>query len=223
MIKLYNEIITKPSCLSSWENKNDIEFTDKQWKLIFSLPGFTTKSTRLCEMQLKIIHRTYASDSHVSLFDPTVNKICQVCGLKNDILHTFFYCSLLTFFLSQLENWIKKHIMHSYQLDCKTFIFGILEDDPFNINYIQLHAKWFIHKVRQRKNKTVNNIHFSFLNFIQHLKQAINTEKQIAINNFCLQTFNESFNTLQTATGRMYWIWCIIWINKNKIWCNKFG
>ena len=79
---LQDLVKSEPNCKPSWAEKYNISFTEKEWQTIFKLPFITTVDSKLREMQYKIIHRTYASDSYVSNFDKSVNKTCAQCNEK---------------------------------------------------------------------------------------------------------------------------------------------
>ena len=83
---LNTQMIDQPSCINKWFNKYLIEFSPAQWKKIFTLSRSLTNNTKLIEFQFKIIHRVYASDSYVSNFDNTVNRVCILCHVDNNNL-----------------------------------------------------------------------------------------------------------------------------------------
>ena len=63
-----------PTCIPKQLEKKDFEFTEHQWKRIFTFALRNYLNTKLREFQFKIIHKTYASDRLVSLFDKLVGK-----------------------------------------------------------------------------------------------------------------------------------------------------
>ena len=174
------ELIQKEaSCIISWNQNCNIKFTLDEWKVIFYLPQTLTSHTKILEMQLKILHRVYATDSYVSNFDKSVNKTCIVCNVKNDIVHWFYECICLKPFLELFENWLTRYIEMNIKLDKKVMIFGYIEEKNFLVNYCILYAKMFINKIRRGCCAKIR-LYFSFTSFLQVLKNAVCIEKEIA-------------------------------------------
>ena len=63
-----------------------------------------TNDTKVIEFQFKIIHRVYASDSYVSNFDNTVNKVCILCNVDSNNPQLYVDCIKVQFFLDQFKN-----------------------------------------------------------------------------------------------------------------------
>ena len=99
-------IVQKPSSLQYYSNKLALDFTDHDWNRIFVLPRKTTVNNFLRELQLKINHHTYATDSYVSRFNKSVNKHCKFCSEENNIVHWFLSCKKLSDFWKLFKRWI---------------------------------------------------------------------------------------------------------------------
>ena len=65
---IVKKVITKPTCINSWESKGFV-FNDETWKKLFLLPKCTTYNIKITMLQYKILHRIYASKSKVSKFE----------------------------------------------------------------------------------------------------------------------------------------------------------
>ena len=194
--KLIESIQATPSCISSWCDNYQINMSQEQWKSIFLLPKQLTTNTKVLEMQLKIAHKIYATDSFVSNFDDTVTKECKTCNVKNNIIHWFFECSLLKHFLRLFQNWLNLNVNIDMKLECLTMLFGYSNDKMFLANYCILQAKWYIHKTRQ-KYKEPAQLYFFFICFLQQMKQAVQMEKEIAVNNNTIEKFNGILQALE--------------------------
>ena len=89
--KLIDSIAEKPSCIKAWSTRLNIQQNVQLWKNVFLLPHQCVKDVKVCDLQLKIVHRFYACQSKVAKWDSSVNEICMHCGQgKGNILHTFF-------------------------------------------------------------------------------------------------------------------------------------
>ena len=180
-------MIDQPSCISKWFNKYLIEFSPAQWKKIFTLSRSLTNNTKLIEFQFNIIHRVYASDSYVSNFDNTVNRVCILCHVDNNIPHLFVDCIKVDQFWKNMKIWLSTVEGKATPLKTIDIIFGIISSARKSINFCILHAKWYIHL-----NKQVDN-HIHFANFLLYLKNVLVIEKQIAVNQKLIKSFNETF------------------------------
>ena len=83
-------------------------------------------------------------------------------------------------------------------------IFGKKTSEGKSINFCILHAKWYIHL-----NKQVDN-HKHFANFLLYLKNVLVIEKQIAVNQKLIKSFNETFQKVLKVTVKAKWIQKII-------------
>ena len=73
---LISQQTVEPTCKKSWFEKYFIDFSDIEWRNIFTLARKLTCDTKLLVMQFKIIHRVYATPSYVSNFDMT--RLCSM-------------------------------------------------------------------------------------------------------------------------------------------------
>ena len=60
----------------------------------------------------------------------------------------------------------------------------------FNVNFVILHAKWFIHCNRESNN----NVNFD--HFMKYLKNVIEIEKHIAVSNGTLRNYSKTLENL---------------------------
>jgi hypothetical protein len=167
-----------PTCIKSWNDKYDINFTDLEWKHIFSLPISITADTKLREFQFKIIHRAYATDSVVSNFDASVEKNCKICHKKNNIIHLFVECSKVDNLWKEFIAWYNRIESQSIKLTAKDIIFGCLRTNmPIYLNFCILHLKWFIHTKRKE------DLMPYFVNYLHYLEHVLQVEEARHIRN----------------------------------------
>lgn len=184
---LNTQHIEQPSCFTKWFDKYLIDFSPIQWKQIFMLSKSLTNNTKIIEFQFKIIHRVYASDSYVSNFDNTVNKVCILCNVDNNIPHLFADCIKVKTFWKNLMTWLS--IVEGKEIKIKTIdiIFGMITGSNKRINFCMLQAKWYIHLNKQ------GDQHVNFANFLCYLRGVLVIEKQIAVNQKSIPYFNATF------------------------------
>lgn len=188
---LNNQNITTPTCRQSWFEKHFVDFDDKTWKKIYTLAKYLTRDTKLVEFQFKIIHRVYATDSYVAKFDETVNEICVKCDKVNNIPHFFVDCIKVQQFWLDFKRLIKN--IEGNFIDLKTIdiIFGINRTNTFRINFLVLHAKWWIHVNREQEQNIL------FPPFLFYIKKIMFIEKQIASSRQSLAFYNLHFNVIE--------------------------
>ena len=92
-IKLLKLQETQPNCIEAWNSRLDLNLGIKDWAYIFTLPKETLCDTKTIEVQFKILHRCYATDSIIYKWDNTKSEYCQICKQKANIIHNFFMCT----------------------------------------------------------------------------------------------------------------------------------
>jgi hypothetical protein len=145
--------IIQPTCIEKWHEKYNLTFTEQEWKMIFTLAKIHTLDIRVIELQYKIIHRTYASDSIVSNFDNSVSKMCTLCNIENNLVHQFVECVNVTQFWQALKHWFQILFKKEYNLNLSSILFGMLNMVSVQENFCLLYAKFFIH---QNKGSVIN-------------------------------------------------------------------
>ncbi len=167
----------KPTCIESWNKRLNITLDTTNWKSIFCLPHQCTNNLEIKDLQIKIIHRFYASQSLISKWDKETSNICKLCNTKDaNILHTFYECQHSTDFWTDMQGWINEHDpFQDISFNKITVILGIV---PYTfrthcINHMILHAKHFIH-VQRTYNKRPKRT-----NFLNSYKYTLITEKEL--------------------------------------------
>ena len=186
---LNTEQTTAPTCQQKWFEKYYIDFSDRKWSDIFLLTKSLTLNTKLIEFQFKIIHRVFATDSYVSNFDVSVNKKCKDCHVDNNIPHLFVDCAKIKLFWIGINDRLSNLNEPIQVLSTIDIIFGIPKCAAFALNFIILHAKWFIHL--QRKEDFVD-----IRKFWLYIKNVLIVEKEIAVGRNNLVFFNKFMQPL---------------------------
>lgn len=167
-----------PTSMKYWSDRLRCNITDVMWEKIFQLPRHTTNNNFVRELQLKINHHTYASDSYVGHFIRNINRNCKFCQQENDILHWFIECSKVIDFWTLFTKWIIRTFQYDVSGDIKHILFGILDDNMVEVNFCILIAKLYVHNIRQC-HRDQDNIYFSFTSYLYDLKEYLSIEKEI--------------------------------------------
>ena len=186
---LLSSIETNPPCVDAWSKRISTVLTENDWKKIFSLPKLTTLETKVLNVQYKILHRCYATDSKIAKWNKNKNPICPKCKLKANIVHNFFFCNEIKTFWCRFEQWYFENFnTENIHLSLEDVIFGKYNGcDNECLNHALLYAKFYIHK-QYILGKTVAFENYqSFYNFV------LECEKQRYIMNNKIDTFNKKF------------------------------
>ena len=171
---LVKKVITKPTCINSWDAKGFV-FNDETWKKLFLLPKFTTYNIKIKMLQYKILHRIYASKSKVSKFVREISGKCEYCNIEKNIVHTFYECEEIKTFWQNFKTWFNHITNINLELRIEDIIFGIHRTIPFNtvINFCILIGKFFIHMCNNDRKTP------SLMDYIPTLKHHLSIEKQV--------------------------------------------
>ena len=187
---IIKNIQCKPTCIDSWNQRLNIKYDIAKWKSIFCLPNQCINDFKIKNLQIKITHRFYASQSLISKWDKETSNICNLCKDKEaNILHIFYECQYSNSFWIDIQKWLNENESSpKVSFNKAHVILGII---PYTIqthyiNHIILHAKHFIHIQR-----TYNRIPM-ITNFLNSYKHIVITEKEL----FTLKSQNTMFHKI---------------------------
>ena len=175
---LYTSLLKKqeviPTCIKSWNTKLHCNLTIEEWQHIFILPKLTVCDTKVIEMQYKILHRCYATNSMISKWDNTKTENCEACKQKANILHNFVTCTLVNQFWEQLKlKFSEYNIEKAWPITANDIIFGKYKHAKYDrLNHAIIYAKYYIHR------QFVSDKHLSVNNFFYYYKNILEVEKQ---------------------------------------------
>jgi hypothetical protein len=173
-IELLKQIEGTPSCIKAWNDRCGLNLTIKEWEYIFCLPKLTLRDTKVLEVQYKILHRSYATNSIISKWDHSRSPSCDICNQKANIIHNFFSCTQVQTFWKKIQDWIKDTCNDGpYCLTLSDILFGKYMHAKHDLlNHVLLYAKYFIHM------QFVGQNHLFFSSFIQYYKNVLIVEKE---------------------------------------------
>lgn len=164
-----------PTCINSWNKQYLISLNDVDWKKIFMLPWNTISNHKIIEFQYKIIHKVFASNSHVNRFDKSVSEKCVLCNVKDNTVHFFFECIKAVNFWKDFQIWIGK-ISDVKVLSLVDVLFGLFETNNKLANFSILHAKWFMFREHQSA-RSLDCYVPQISHFINYLKNTLIVEE----------------------------------------------
>ena len=160
------------------------------------LPRRVTLNNHSRELQLKINHHTYATDSYVSRFNTNISKECKFCNVENNITHWFLECKKLKDFWTLVKKWILNVFEYSlFDNDVTKLLFGTTDDEHLEIYFCILIAKLYIHNNRNRQRQR-EDLYFSFTAYLCELKENLYLERHILTNRNQSELFYSKFHTL---------------------------
>ena len=172
--KMMANIEGTPSCYKAWADRLGIEHSREDWQKIFMLPKQCVRDTRIIEMQYKILHRCYATESIICKWDSSVLSTCDKCQKKANILHNFYSCPDIKQFWCEIEDTVVDNLKLSpVNLSVSDVIFGRYVGVKNELlNHMLLHAKYYLHTTKIQ-NRSISIVHFK-----NYYKKMLDTEKE---------------------------------------------
>ena len=163
-----------PTCIASWKEQYNFDISSAEWVKIFAMPWKLTRNFKVVELQYKITHKIFPSNTMVSNFDTSVSSLCTTCAVRDTTIHTFFECAHAQSFWIDLEKILNINLNLQHY---KKIIFGFLEDinEWKMINFSILYAKHFIY-INKKSNDNVNS-EINIKRYLLYLKHVIAAER----------------------------------------------
>ena len=190
---IYNNLL-QPSCIQAWNLRLHTQIQNATWEKIFILPFQCTQNINVKMLQLKIIHRFYASQSLISKWDTETNATCCLCKTHiANLLHTFQTCIHVKSFWAEIEKWLKDiMILYTAELKEPIILFGIVPYTIGNhcINHCLMYCKLFIHM--EHANERIPRFDL----FKSYYRNILQTEKEMYLVRNEKTIFNNLFRKL---------------------------
>ena len=169
----------KPTCVEMWGELFP-ELTTQTWKDIFIRTFSISRETKMQSFQYRILHRTIPCRKR--LFEQKIvdSKACDACRMEDNLQHFFLSCNYVRQFWITLKLWLQEGLNYELPMQEKDIIFGIEISDDISkvINYIILHAKYYIYTHRLQNNHTLTISTFkALMQYNLKLEQMISSTK----------------------------------------------
>ena len=180
-----------PAAQIRWEGEGH----SMQWKRIYEIPYQCTKSTRLQSLQYRILHRYIPTQRYLFIRGATSSEKCKTCDHTDTPKHFIFYCHDV----QPIWEFVKRKLDQAnhnipVSLNVSDVIFGLTKGKQAQ-NVIILLAKQYIINCKLGTEYLRPNI--NTLN--QRLKENIEIERKVALNNNKLEKFQEKWNGYDIA------------------------
>ena len=201
---IYSQLIENneiPTSIRKWENEYG-HIQKSHWLKIFNLPYKISIGTSLRWFQLRIIHRTLATNTFLQKIDIIDNNTCSFCKTEPETLsHLFCSCQVITRFWITFFQWLQVkcvHIQHLHPTN-KEILLGIIDKNKadLTLNFILLTAKQYIYKCRGSSQLP------HITSFQKWLRSAYDSEKFIAFKNCNWNKFNKRWAQYQNLFNNM--------------------
>ncbi|CAH1776583.1 unnamed protein product, partial [Owenia fusiformis] len=162
-------------------------FSEEDWKHIFTLPFKTVREPRIQCLQYKLVLNVTPNNQFLTRKKIKNSNLCDFC--KNDkiddTIHFFIECP------NSSKIWDDFKKIFNIDLTIKDIIVGKLDQERDHtskaINFCILYIKSLIHKSR------LVNTKITFMQIKEILKYKINDERNIANLNGTLESFGETW------------------------------
>ena len=176
LYKFFNdENRAEPTCINKW-NEIFPELTTQYWKDVFIRTFHISRETRMQSFQFCILHRSIPCQKRLYEQKITDSRDCRACGMEDNLQHFFVSCNYVRQFWGSLKLWLHINLGYDLSVQEKDIIFGIVVSDDVSIvlNYIILHAKYYIYA-----NRLKNNHKLTISTFKAILKYNLKLEQMI--------------------------------------------
>jgi hypothetical protein len=168
-----NKLHKKHPSMEKWQNIfPELSPNDRDtWKHIYENVKKSTCSTKLCSFHYKIIHRIINCKEKLVKWNILSSPICSSCPEIETIEHMLIYCTTAKTFWRHFFNWwngisdLKIDTNRRELGESVLFGFRLTSNEYKLLNYICIHAKFFIYK-----KKTYENGNLCLFEFLVTLK-----------------------------------------------------
>ena len=150
-------------------------FSQEDWKQIYTFPFTITKYPALLWFQVSINHNILVTNKLLYQMKLRDNALCSFCGLNNEtIIHLLWQCEHTKQFIIELSEWLKSYDI-KYTITEEFFMFGKQEEQtyPKAVKVIILYAKYYIYVTRCKQLPLFLNAYKKRLKFMYKVLQCI--------------------------------------------------
>lgn len=174
---MYNVFIKHKNNSSQPKWSEKFSMNEKEWKIVNTLPFFTTKNSYLQWFQYRINQNILPTNKLLTQMKIKQNDKCTFCKTFTEtIYHLFWECQIVNNFWNELLEFLNENIQNT-EMNGKEALFGILKlDKKFKpINYLYITFRNYIYKQKCNEKSLVLN------NFLKVFKYNLEIERMVSI------------------------------------------
>ena len=169
---------------------NDLEFTNDQWKDIFTIPGII-RNTKIKAFQYKTLYNLLPCNLYLNKIKKNDTDKCDLCNMVDDIPHFLLECAQVKAFWNRFRLWWNNWTGDNIQINRQNILAGILGKKQNILNACIFLGKWHIYKTK------LNQSAVFFYKFLCDLKYYLSVEKTIALRNNKLTAYDTMWKELE--------------------------
>ena len=160
------------NALQNWDKIFD---TELRWEKIFKKVK-NIKEVKLKWFQMKICYRILVTNSILKEMNVVNENLCNFCKIEKDtILHYLWQCPHVQLFWKALEELLleKTNQQNGFEISRMLALFGSSEETNTDdgMDFILLHAKFFVYKCRLNKIKPCMQHFLKYLKYQHKIDQ----------------------------------------------------
>ena len=170
---IFNKNNEVPTGKISWNKVYN--FSQEDWKQIYTFPFTITKYPALLWFQVSINHNILVTNKLLYQMKLRDNALCSFCGLNNEtMIHLLWQCEHTKQFIIELSEWLTSYDI-KYTITEEFFMFGKQEEQtyPKAVKVIILYAKYYIYVTRCKQLPLFLNAYKKRLKFMYKVLQCI--------------------------------------------------
>ena len=178
--------LTTPRSVLKWEQVSNF---NGNWNKVFLLPYVAVRDTKVQYFQFRYIHRIIGTNSFLHKIKLKDSPICTFCNSEHETLgHLFWTCPVTQRFWDNISGLCLKS---NFNLTFECVNFGFLDDIKSPINFLILHAKFFLFNCKMNDKIPEGQVFFYKFNFLLQVEHHILCNRNDDLRNL---QFQETFN-----------------------------
>jgi hypothetical protein len=171
-LMLIERIKSPPTSIEKWIEKFPF-LNDNDFKQYFTLAHKAVQDTKLQSFQYKILNRILPCNESLHKMKLKLSSKCDTCKETETLEHLLYLCKETKLFWKYLVNWMDSCLNMSIKLSETDILFGIPfsnDADLRELNFIIMHAKWFIYRSKLKQENIF------LMSFLTNLKYHVQIE-----------------------------------------------
>ena len=179
------KIVSLDTLLAKWNNDLNENLDMSTFMVYFKKINETTTSSKLQSFQLKLLHRAHTTNIFAQKIGIYHTQLCTFCGLEPETLtHLFSDCTFSLRFWSEIKMWLEARLRENISLNRLEIMLG---HDKNVINLCTIAGKSYLYLCKTNNNRP------EFKNFITHLSNIEQMERNIAVKNKMVDKHNRKW------------------------------